>query len=120
MKTQNYTLTPDGGKATAALAKFCAQGEIGESLLRSGMNQSAFTLFVAKLAKRAFDAGRTPEQTAEILSLVCACNASQAKQALEKCSIEWEGDEKKQSVADYWIKLGGAKGPLNLSALSDL
>lgn len=114
---KSYTLTATGGKIAAALAKLCAEGEMGESLFRSGISQDAFCLFLAKLAKKHLDAGKTPEQLADVLLLVSGGNASAASQALGKCSITWEGETKQQSVADFWNKQGGARSAPNLSIL---
>lgn len=120
MNAQNkksYTLTATGGKIAAALAKSCAEGQIGEPLFRSGISQDAFCLFLARLSAKHHEAGKTPEQVADVFVLVSGGNASAASQALGKCSITWEGEAKQQSVADYWNKQGGARSAPNLSIL---
>jgi len=115
-KIKNYILKATNGKIAQALCKRCAQGEIGESLLRSGLSQSAFVLFIAKEAMNQSAKGKTAEQLADILTLLSAGNASAAKQALADCTIELEG-EKPQSVSAFWGKNGGPKTAINLSLL---
>ena len=117
MKTESsYILESDGGKIAAALCKLCQPGEIGEPLVRSGLVQESFNLFTARLAAKHINAGRSPEQLADVFALVSASNASAARQALGGCSITLDGG-KKQSVADYWNKSGGAVAKPNLSLL---
>ena len=136
MKNDNrsYVLKSDGGKIAQALAQLCAEGETGEPLLRSGVNQAAFCLFLAKLAIAHSDAGHNAEQIADVFSLVSGGNTSAAQKALNDVSIHWEitdangesvlgkdglptFEEKAQSVGAYWGKLGGGKAVANLSLL---
>jgi hypothetical protein len=91
-------------------------GGLGESLVRNGLNQSSFALFVAKVAERHIKAGRSADQLADVFALLSACNASAARQALGDCSLTFEG-EKLQSVSAYWAKLGGGKAAPNLAML---
>ena len=111
-----YSLKSDGGKIAAALVKMCQPGQVGETLVRNGLNQSSFGLFLAKLAKAHIDKGRTPEQLADVFALVSGGNASAAKQALNDCEITFEG-EKPISVGAYWNRNGEAKGAPNLAML---
>lgn len=123
-----------GGKVSAALAKLCSQGELGEALLRSGVSQDAFCLFLARLAAQKLAAGKTPEQLADIFLLVSGGNASAARQALGRCELVFEAltkdgesilddkgeptwESKKQSVEAYWNKSSGGKAAPNLSLL---
>lgn len=136
METQkSYLITSNGGgKISAALAKLCAEGELGESLFRSGISQDAFCLFLARLAADRLAKGKTPEQLADIFLLVSGANASAARQALGRCELQWEAldkdgnsildkdgdptwDVKKQSVEAYWLKASGGKAAPNLSLL---
>lgn len=132
---KSYILKTDGGKIAQALATLCAEGAIGEPLLRSGVNQASFCLFLAKLAVAHHDAGRTAEQIADVFSLVSGGNTSAAQKALNDVSIHWElttkegesildektGEptfsEKAQSVGAYWLSQGGGKAVANLSLL---
>lgn len=134
--TRSYKLLPSGsGKIAAGLAKMCQQGEIGESLFRSGITQESFNLFLVKLARNRFAAGKTDSQAAEAFTVVSGGNASAAQKALATCAIQWEAvneqgesilDEKtgeptweknQMSVEAYWKSLGGSTGAPNLSAL---
>lgn len=134
MNNKSYQLIPSGGKISAALAKLCAQGEIGESLFRNGVSQDAFCVFLANLAADRIEKGKTPAQLADIFLLVSGANASAARQALGRCSIKWEKvdaagesivdgkgnptwEEKEQSVEAFWLKASGGKAAPNLSAL---
>lgn len=116
MKNTPYTLESDGGKIAAALAKMSQVNGLGESLVRSGVNQSSFTLFIAKVSGKFIRAGKTDDQLADVLGLLSAGNASAARQALGGCTITFDG-EKPQSVEAYWGKTGGAKSAPNLSVL---
>lgn len=119
---KSYTLKPDGNsKIAAALCKLCLPGQPGEALVRSGCNQEAFVLFLANLAADRLNASRpggakTPLQLAEIFTLCSGGNASAARQALNDCAIEFEG-EKPQSVGAYWTKSGNKSAAPNLSLL---
>ncbi len=115
---KSYEIKSEGsGKISAALAKMCAMGAIGEPLVRSGVTQDAFCLFLARLAKRHIEAGKTDDEVAAVLLLVSGGNASAARQALGACSLIWEGDSKPQSVMAYWQRSGGSKAAPNLAAL---
>lgn len=132
---KSYILKTNGkSKISSALAQLCAEGEVGESLLRNGVSQSAFCLFLARLASLHFAAGRTAEQVAEVFSLVSGGNTSAAQKALNDVSIHWEettkdGESildkdgnptysaKAQSVGAYWSTLSGATQVANLSLL---
>lgn len=119
MKTneKSYSLKASGNsKIAAALAKLCANGEIGEPLVRSGVSQGAFALFLARLAAKHLAAGKTPEQVADVFTLVSGGNASAARQALAECALEFDG-EKAQSVSAFWLKSGGIAAAPNLSIL---
>jgi hypothetical protein len=125
MKT--YKIEPSGsGKIALSLCKRCGPGQIGETLVRNGCSQSAFSLFVAKLAsEQLVEKGRTPEQLAEVFDLVSACNASAAKQALAQCNLYAEeicnkdkaGNLQPMLVETYWKSIGGGKAVPNTSLL---
>jgi hypothetical protein len=125
MKT--YRIEPSGsGKIAASLCRRCQPGQIGEPLIRNGCTQSAFALFVARLAaEQLVEKGKTPEQLAEVFDLVSACNASAAKQALAQCNLFAEelcivdkaGKMQPIVLETYWKTIGGGKAAPNLSAL---
>lgn len=130
-----YQLTSGGGKISAALCQKCQPGQGGESLLRDGLSQESFNLFIAREVRKMIAAKLSDEQIADILGLLSASNASAASQALARCAIRWalvdkEGKQSKDdkgvllweaneiSVGKYWEKTGGSKAAPNLSALN--
>lgn len=116
MKTYQLETGSKGGKIAAALVKMCQVGAVGEPLVRNGMTQDAFCLFLAKLASLHLGAGRTPEQVADVFILVSGGNASAARQALGDCTLTFE-DSKPTSVSAYWLKNGGGRAAPNTSIL---
>lgn len=133
MKT--YKIVPSGsGKIAAALCQLCAQGQIGEPLVRSGASQSAVALFAARFAELSFAGQATVEQVANGFELLSVCNSSALKQALADCELFAEepaiahyGSAEKAkdkagnllaiSVASYWKQQGGGKASPNLDVL---
>lgn len=115
---KSYIIKPDGSsKIAAALAKRCAFGEAGQSLVENGISQSNFSLFLAcEAARQLVEKGKSDKELADVFSLLSAGNASAARQALGDCTLEFEG-EKPVSVAAYWLKHGGGKATPNLSSL---
>jgi len=104
---RSYQIVPSGsGKIAAALAQKCAQGEIGESLVRNGITQASFCLFLCRFAQALFTKtdkreAKTPEQAANSFLLVSGGNASAAQKALGQCELHWEIiDENGESVLD--------------------
>lgn len=136
---KSYILKASFGKIATSLAKFCAEGEIGESLLREGINQASFNLFLAKLAESRLCRAVNPmpvAKLADLFSLVSGANSSAAQKALATCSIRWElvdedgasildkdgnptWEKNEQSVEAYWAKAGGGKAISNLSLLDE-
>ena len=117
MKTYKLTTGDKAGKIAAALVQMCQVGAVGEPLIRSGVSQGAFALFLAKLAILHAEAGRSAEQIAEVFELVSGGNASAARQALGDCTIEEEGS-KPMSVTTFWNKNGGGRTAPNISILN--
>ena len=116
MNNKTYKLTSDGGKIAAALVKMCQPNQPGETLIRNGLNQSSFGLFLAKIAEAHFAKGRSPEQVADVFAMLSGTNASAANKALMEATLEFEG-EKPQSVSAFWGKAGTTKGAPNLALL---
>lgn len=116
MNNKTYKLTSDGGKIAAALVKMSQPGTVGETMIRNGMNQASFCLFLARIAAQFIAAKKTPEQLADVFALLSGGNASAAKQALNDCTLEFEG-EKPQSVGAYWGRNSEGKAAPNLSML---
>lgn len=141
MQNKSYKLVTFGrGNAASALCKICAQGELGESLLREGFTKRRFCELIAKLVLDRQAKGKPLDVIIDALELVDCSNMSAAKQALEACTIQFEElDEngesvlrndkgeidpkgqpawsKAQSISGYWEKQGGPKAKVNLSAL---
>lgn len=120
MQNESYTLEAGnkGGKIAAALVKLCQIGAVGEPLLRSGVSQDAFCLFLARVAHERFAKGKTAEQIADAFMLLSGGNASAARQALGGCTLTFEGG-KPSSVEAYWLRSGSGRAAPNLSALDD-
>lgn len=120
---KSYVLKSNGGKISAALAKLCAVGGLGESLVRNGVSQDAFCLFLARVAVSRIEAGKTAEQLTEIFLLLSGGNSSAARQALGRCSIRFEDDPEvspkhpEYLVETYWERAGGGKAAPSLAAL---
>lgn len=112
---KNYILESAGrGKIAPALVKKCAQGEAGENLIRSGITQESFCRFLVKIALEMVSKGKDESTITSAFSMLSGANASAAQKALAECSITFEG-EKKQSVAAYWLSIGGSKAAPDLS-----
>lgn len=114
---KNYTIRSTGrSEIAAALCKYCAFGKPGQSLIENGCNQSAFALFIARVAIAYVSKKATEQQLADCFEMLSACNASAARQALQECVLKLEGEEKEISVATYWAKHGKVAAP-NLALL---
>lgn len=113
-----YKLAPtSSSKIAAALAKRCSHGEAGEFLVENGLNQANFCLFLSlEAVRQLMEKNKSDRELADVFQLLSAGNASAARQALADCQIEFEG-EKPSSVSAYWLKQGGGKTAINLSAL---
>lgn len=110
MKT--YTIRSTGsGKIAAALAKYCAHSKPGQILIEAGCNQSAFSLFLAKVALAYSERGASEADLASAFELISAGNCSAARQALADCALKFEGADKEVSVEEYWKKNGKAAQP---------
>lgn len=110
MKT--YTIRSTGsGKIAAALAKYSAQGKPGQILIESGCNQSAFALFLARVALAYAEKGASEADLASCFELISAGNCSAARQALADCALKFEGADKEVSVEEHWKRNGKAAQP---------
>lgn len=114
---KSYSLESNGrGKIAPALVKKCAQGQAGESLIRSGITQESFCAFLVKIALELSEKGKTESEITQAFSLLSGANASAAQKALAECTITFDG-EKPKSVAAHWLASGGASASPNLSVL---
>lgn len=110
MKT--YTVRSTGsGKIAAALAKYSAHGKPGQILIESGCNQSAFSLFLARVALAYAEKGASEADLAGCFELISAGNCSAARQALADCALKFDGEKEEISVEGYWKKNGKAAAP---------
>lgn len=116
---KSYKINSDkAGKIGKALASQLTEGKAGAVLITAGFSQDSFTLFLADLAHRAVNAGKTVEETASLFRMIAAGNASQAKQALADVEITVD-DGKPQSLGAFWSK--SERGPIvDLSSLGAL
>lgn len=105
MNTQ-YKLTAGGGKIAATLCALAAPGKPFSPLISSGFSQAAFADCLATFLHERVSAGCTPKQIAALLEATSACNASAARQALEKSSIRLDGETKDKSLSVHWGKFG--------------
>jgi len=118
---KSYTLKASStsrGEVTASFESQLAEGKSGEVLVRNGFSQTNFTIFLARLAIRAIEAGYDEAKLAQVFKQVAAGNASQARHACADIAIEFEG-EKPQSLGKLW-GTGGAKSVPDLSILAGL
>ncbi len=123
MKT--YKIEPAGSsKIEATLCAFCQPGQLGETLVRNGCNQSQFALFIANLAVyQIVQKKNDAKNLAQLFDLISACNASAAKQALGNCNIYAEeicakdkaGNLQPMTLETYWKSIGQAKPATDLS-----
>lgn len=116
---KSYVLScTDKSKVAQAFVRFGTPGGLAEPLIRNGWSQAAFTVFLAQLAHFQLCDRKVDATTlAVVFSLVQAGNSSAAKQAVEKLSIRFDGDEKSQSVGAYWAKSGHSAPAADLSIL---
>ena len=87
----NYTLSVDGesrSKQAAALAAFLSEGKAGECIVRHGLTNETWALFLARLCARAANAGHDERAIAALLVGVSAGNLSAASKLLNAITIE--------------------------------
>lgn len=106
---QNYIIKTPAAKLPALYAGLCAQGKIGENLIRNGCNQAQFASFATRVIAKAIEQGKNEEELTSLYSLLALGNASQVRQALEGLELLIDGSEKPKSVSAYWQSIGGAK-----------
>ena len=87
----NYTLSVDGesrSKQAAALAAFLSEGKAGDCIVRHGLSNETWALFLARLCARAANAGHDERAIAALLVGVSAGNLSAASKLLNSITIE--------------------------------
>ena len=87
----NYTLSVDGesrSKQAAALAAFLSEGKAGECIVRHGLTNETWALFLARLCARAANAGHDERAISALLVGVSAGNLSAASKLLNAITIE--------------------------------
>ena len=86
-----YTLSVDGesrSKQAAALAAFLSEGKAGDCIVRHGLTNETWALFLARLCTRAANAGHDERAIAALLVGVSAGNLSAASKLLNSITIE--------------------------------
>ena len=87
----NYTLSVDGesrSKQAAALAAFLSEGKAGDCIVRHGLSNETWALFLARLCSRAANAGHDERAISALLVGVSAGNLSAASKLLNAITIE--------------------------------
>ena len=87
----NYTLSVDGesrSKQAAALAAFLSEGKAGDCIVRHGLTNETWALFLARLCARAANAGHDERAISALLVGVSAGNLSAASKLLNAITIE--------------------------------
>ena len=75
-------------KQAAALAAFLSEGKAGECVVRHGLTNETWALFLARLCARAANAGHDERSIAALLVGVSAGNLSAASKLLNSITIE--------------------------------
>jgi len=75
-------------KQAAALAAFLSVGKAGECIVRYGLTNETWALFLARLCARAANAGHDEKAIAALLVGVSAGNLSAASKLLNSITIE--------------------------------
>ena len=87
----NYTLSVDGesrSKQAAALAAFLSEGKAGDCIVRHGLTNETWALFLSRLCARAGAAGHDERAISALLVGVSAGNLSAASKLLNAITIE--------------------------------
>lgn len=103
---KKYTLKYSGNsKIAASLVKVCAQGGVGEPLIRNGLNQGTFAKFLADWAKASLDSsGGDVGKLAQQFERLSATNCSAAGKALGDVELFIDDAAKPVSVSAHWGK----------------
>ena len=89
----HYSLIVDGesrSKQAAALAAFLSEGKAGDCIVRHGLSNETWALFLARLCARAGAAGHDEKAIAALLVGVSAGNLSAASKLLNAITIKDE------------------------------
>ena len=87
----HYALSIDGesrSKQAASLAAFLSEEKAGECIVRHGLTNETWALFLARLCLRAERAGHDEQEIASLLVSVSAGNLSAAGKILNSITIE--------------------------------
>ena len=87
----NYILSIDGesrSKQAASLAAFLSEGKAGDCIVRHGLSNETWALFLARLCARAGAAGHDENEIASLLVGVSAGNLSAASKLLNAITIK--------------------------------
>ena len=86
-----YNLSVDGesrSKQAASLAAFLSEGKAGECIVRHGLTNETWALFLARLCLRASAAGHDEASISALLVSISAGNLSAAGKLLNAITIE--------------------------------
>ena len=95
----HYSLAVDGesrSKQAASLAAFLSEGKAGDCIVRHGLTNETWALFLARLCARAGAAGHDERAIASLLVGVSAGNLSAASKLLNTITIEDEKGNRNQ------------------------
>jgi len=87
----HYTLSVDlesRSKQAASLAAFLSEGKAGECVIRHGLSNETWALFLTRLCLRAERAGHDEQEIAALLVSISAGNLSAAGKILNSITIE--------------------------------
>lgn len=92
----NYKLELSGesrSKQAGRLAAFLSEGKAGECIIRQGLTNDSWALFLTRIVARCLDAGKGEEEIARVLVEVGAGNISAARQSMNAIDFVQEGED---------------------------
>ena len=102
----SYSLSVDGesrSKQAASLAAFLSEGKAGECVVRHGLSNETWALFLARLCLRASAAGHDEASISALLVSVSAGNLSAASKLLNSITIE-DADGNRNQLDEIVLK----------------
>lgn len=100
----NYKLELSGesrSKQAGRLAAFLSEGKAGECIVRQGLTNDSWALFLTRIVARCVAAGKEEEEIARVLVEVGAGNISAARQAMNAIDfVQGEGESELRVVLE--------------------